>query len=115
MAVDARRVLCHAGSLAMRAPSLLLIGAFRLWQVLVSPTYGQTCRFYPHCSAYGVEAVRVHGVLRGSWLTVRRIGRCHPWNPGGVDLVPPTGGRGGRMHADDTRDDSGAPPRRRAA
>jgi hypothetical protein len=74
-------------------PSLLLRGLFRLWQLLVSPTYGDVCRFYPSCSAYGVEAVRTHGALKGGWLALRRIGRCHPWNPGGVDPVPPAGGR----------------------
>ena len=114
MAVDARRALRRTGALAVRTPSLVLIGVFRLWQLLVSPTYGQTCRFYPHCSAYGVEAVRMHGALRGGWLTVRRIGRCHPWNPGGVDPVPPTSGQGGHKH-DDAHDDPGMPHRRRAA
>jgi uncharacterized protein len=74
----------------VRIPAYLLIGVFRTWQLLASPTYGQTCRFYPSCSAYGVEAVRIHGALRGAWMTVRRIGRCHPWNPGGVDPVPPS-------------------------
>jgi putative membrane protein insertion efficiency factor len=98
--------------LVMRTPSLVLVGLFRLWQLLASPTYGQICRFYPSCSAYGVEAVRRHGALRGGWLTLRRIGRCHPWNPGGVDPVPPTIGRGG--HAG-TSDHLGAPQRRRAA
>lgn len=107
-------MLRRVGALVARAPSLLLIGAFRFWQLLVSPTYGQTCRFYPHCSAYGVEAVRVHGALRGGWLTVRRIGRCHPWNPGGVDPVPPITGRCGRENADDIHAGPGAPQRRRA-
>jgi uncharacterized protein len=74
--------------LVRRLPSMVLIAFFRLWQLLVSPTYGQTCRFYPTCSSYGVQAVREHGALRGGWLTLRRILRCHPWNPGGVDLVP---------------------------
>ena len=74
-----------------RIPALLLLTAFRAWQLFVSPLYGQTCRFYPSCSAYGVEAVRRHGAVRGAWLTVRRLARCHPWNPGGVDPVPPTG------------------------
>jgi putative membrane protein insertion efficiency factor len=108
----ARRALKRALTLAVRSPALLLIGFFRLWQLLVSPLYGQTCRFYPSCSAYGVEAVRVHGAVRGSWLTLRRIGRCNPWNPGGVDPVPPISGHGGRTHA---HDDLGAPQRRRAA
>ncbi len=73
-------------------PGWALIGLFRVWQLLVSPTYGQTCRFYPSCSAYGVEAVRNHGALRGLVLTGWRILRCNPWNSGGVDLVPPRGG-----------------------
>jgi putative membrane protein insertion efficiency factor len=78
--------------LIRRAPALLLIGLFRVWQLLASPTYGQTCRFYPSCSAYGVQAVHDHGAVRGGWLTLRRIARCHPWNPGGYDPVPSTNG-----------------------
>lgn len=71
-----------------RLPALLLIGCVRGYQLLVSPTLGQTCRFYPSCSAYAVQALQQHGALRGTWLTVRRLLRCHPWNPGGVDHVP---------------------------
>jgi hypothetical protein len=97
-------------ALVVRLPALALIGFFRLWQLLASPTYGQTCRFYPSCSAYGVEAVRVHGAVRGGWLTVRRIARCHPWNPGGVDPVPPTG-----RTAPDAGHDESVPPLRRVA
>ena len=78
---------------ALRLPALAVIGVLRLWQLLVSPVYGQTCRFYPSCTAYAVEAVDTHGLLRGGWLALRRLGRCHPWNPGGVDLVPPKGPR----------------------
>ncbi|MEQ6900885.1 membrane protein insertion efficiency factor YidD [Nocardioides sp. YIM 152588] len=67
----------------------VLIGLLRAYQTVISPLYGQVCRFYPSCSHYAIEAIRVHGSIKGSWLTVRRLARCHPWNPGGVDHVPP--------------------------
>ena len=67
----------------------LLIGVLRLYRAVISPLYGQVCRYYPTCSAYALEAVQVHGSVRGSWLAVRRVGRCHPWAEGGVDHVPP--------------------------
>ncbi|GAB2678351.1 membrane protein insertion efficiency factor YidD [Thalassiella azotivora] len=78
-----------------RLPRRVLVGVVRLYQLLVSPLLGPTCRFYPSCSAYAVEALQVHGAVRGSWLAARRLGRCHPWNPGGVDLVPPREGPAG--------------------
>ncbi|NVI90218.1 membrane protein insertion efficiency factor YidD [Actinomadura sp. BRA 177] len=65
---------------------ILLIRAYRRF---LSPLLGQQCRFHPTCSAYGLEALQVHGALRGTWLTARRIARCHPFNPGGYDPVPP--------------------------
>jgi len=86
-----RGVVRCAGAVVSKVVGLGLLGLLRGWQLLASPTYGQTCRFYPSCSAYGVEAVRRHGPGRGSLLIVRRLARCHPWNPGGVDLVPPAG------------------------
>lgn len=70
-------------------PQNLLIGFLRLYRRIVSPVYGEVCRHFPSCSAYGLEAVTVHGAVRGSWLTVRRLGRCHPWAAGGIDPVPP--------------------------
>ena len=60
----------------------------RVYQLLVSPLLGPRCRFYPTCSHYAIDAIEIHGALRGTWLTVRRIARCHPWNPGGFDPVP---------------------------
>ena len=95
---------------AVRTPALLIVVIFRGWQLFVSPLYGPTCRFYPSCSAYGVEAVSRHGAVRGCWLTARRLLRCHPWNPGGVDPVPPTG----RTACSDGHDES-VPPLRRVA
>jgi putative membrane protein insertion efficiency factor len=84
-----RSVLSAVVRAAGRAPVLALIGAVRAYQLLVSPLLGPTCRYYPSCSAYAVEALRTHGAARGSWLAVRRLLRCHPWSPGGVDHVPP--------------------------
>ena len=66
----------------------LIIGLLRLYRYLVSPWLGDCCRFHPSCSIYAEQAVRDHGVARGAWLAVRRVGRCHPWHPGGVDPVP---------------------------
>nr|WP_083929564.1 membrane protein insertion efficiency factor YidD [Catelliglobosispora koreensis] len=64
----------------------LPIIAYRRW---VSPGLPARCRFHPTCSAYALEAIARHGALKGSWLAVRRIGRCHPFHPGGYDPVPP--------------------------
>jgi putative membrane protein insertion efficiency factor len=66
----------------------VVTSAIRLYQVLVSPLLPPSCRFFPSCSEYAIVAIRTHGVLRGSWLALARLGRCHPFHPGGVDLVP---------------------------
>jgi hypothetical protein len=70
----------------MKRILLALIGAYRL---LLSPVLGASCRFYPTCSAYAAEAIETHGALRGAWLALKRIVKCHPWHPGGLDPVPP--------------------------
>ena len=67
----------------------LLIWLLRGYRYAISPLYGEVCRYYPSCSAYALEAVTVHGSVRGSWLAARRLARCHPWAAGGVDPVPP--------------------------
>lgn len=67
----------------------LLIGLVKLYRLTLSPLVGQHCRFTPTCSQYAIEALETHGALRGSLLTVRRLGRCHPWCEAGYDPVPP--------------------------
>ncbi|SDK26081.1 hypothetical protein SAMN04487820_10611 [Actinopolyspora mzabensis] len=67
----------------------LLSLPIHVYRKVVSPILPPTCRFYPSCSAYAVEALRVHGALRGGWLTLWRLLRCGPWHPGGIDPVPP--------------------------
>lgn len=74
-------------------PALLLIGLISGYRKVVSPLLGPRCRFYPSCSAYALEAIRTHGAGRGSWLAVRRLSRCHPFHPGGLDPVPPARSR----------------------
>lgn len=66
----------------------LLIALIRIYQMGISPWLGNHCRFYPSCSQYACEALERHGMLRGGWLAIRRVLRCHPWHPGGVDPVP---------------------------
>lgn len=63
------------------------LGLIRAYQLLVSPLLGAHCRFAPSCSAYAAEAIARHGLLAGSWRALRRLGRCHPLNPGGFDPV----------------------------
>lgn len=66
-------------------PLLALVGLYRL---AISPWLGNNCRFQPSCSEYALEALREHGAFRGGWLTIKRIGRCHPWGGSGYDPVP---------------------------
>lgn len=76
-----------------RGAALLLLLLVRAYQLLVSPLLGPVCRYAPSCSSYGAGALRQHGAVVGSWLTVRRVLRCHPWAAGGWDPVPPRRGR----------------------
>lgn len=68
----------------------LLIWLLKGYRAVISPLYGPVCKYYPSCSAYALEAVGVHGAVKGSWLAARRLGSCHPWALGGYDPVPGT-------------------------
>ncbi len=72
---------------SVKKPVILLLRGYKL---VISPLLGQRCRFYPSCSEYTMQAVDRFGVVRGGWLGAKRIGRCHPLNEGGIDLVPET-------------------------
>jgi putative membrane protein insertion efficiency factor len=71
-----------------RAVRAVLLGLIRLYQLTLSPWLGRGCRYEPTCSHYAAEAIERFGVLRGVWLAVKRIGRCHPWGSSGYDPVP---------------------------
>ena len=69
----------------------LLVALIRAYRYTLSPLLGNHCRFYPSCSAYALEAIKLHGPIRGSYLAARRLLRCHPWHEGGIDPVPGSG------------------------
>jgi len=89
-----RRVNLQITSLPSRAGIFFI----KMYQVCLGPFLGGSCRFYPTCSTYGIEAIQTHGLIRGTWLTMVRIARCHPFNRGGVDLVPPHHCAGDHRH-----------------
>ena len=66
----------------------LLLALIRVYRYAISPLFGSRCRFFPTCSAYTDEAIEKHGACKGDMLGLKRIARCHPWNPGGFDPVP---------------------------
>ncbi|MMZ49850.1 putative membrane protein insertion efficiency factor [compost metagenome] len=88
---DRRAVtLTATGATEMKITTRRVVQApIKFYRSYISPLKPATCRFYPTCSAYALEAVEVHGALKGSWLATKRIAKCHPFHPGGVDLVPP--------------------------
>lgn len=67
----------------------LILLAIRVYRYLISPYLPRSCRFWPTCSDYTMQAIEQHGCLRGSWLGIKRISKCHPWHAGGIDQVPP--------------------------
>jgi putative membrane protein insertion efficiency factor len=69
-------------------PRNICVLILRFYRAVVSPLYGDVCRYYPSCSSYTLQAIQHHGVVRGVWLGTRRIARCHPWAAGGVDDIP---------------------------
>ncbi|MEH7374654.1 MULTISPECIES: membrane protein insertion efficiency factor YidD [Bacillaceae] len=66
----------------------VFLAIIRFYQIVISPIKPPTCRFYPTCSHYGMEAIGRFGALKGGWLTIKRISKCHPFHPGGLDPVP---------------------------
>lgn len=81
-------LLSRLRRLGGRALTLSLLGLLRLYQLTLSPLLGPRCRYWPSCSHYAAEALRVHGPAKGGWLAVRRLTRCHPGREGGIDPVP---------------------------
>ena len=84
-----REALGNARASASALVKSAAIGVVRFYRYALSPLLPRSCRFHPSCSAYALEAIRLHGPWRGGWLAVRRIGKCHPWHDGGYDPVPP--------------------------
>ena len=77
------------GTAIAALPATLMIFLIKVYRLILSPWIGNQCRFYPSCSHYAEDAIRSHGALKGCFLTLRRLGKCHPWHEGGCDPVPP--------------------------
>jgi uncharacterized protein len=89
---------------------MVLVAGYRK---VISPLTPARCRFYPSCSAYALEAIQVHGAGRGSWLAIRRLSRCHPFHPGGLDPVPPARADGANTPNESVASDGAADARAR--
>lgn len=92
MAADSARETERDESARVSPFAWILLAPVYVYRKIISPLLPPMCRFYPSCSAYAVEALKVHGALRGGWLAARRLLRCGPWHPGGLDPVPPRRG-----------------------
>lgn len=95
-----------AGRILRQLIIMLMVGTVRAYQYVISPLLGPRCRFWPSCSSYTIEAIQVHGPLKGGWMAIKRIVKCHPGNPGGMDPVP--GGRSEQLCKED--DEQSQPP-----
>ncbi len=84
-----RKVTSNVFQKLRRLPTSVLMLLVKLYQLVISPMIGPRCRFYPTCSEYAIEALKTHGAIKGGWLTIKRLGRCHPMGTGGYDPVPP--------------------------
>lgn len=73
-----------------KVASFFVIALIKIYQFVISPLLGPRCRYYPSCSQYSIQALQTHGFIKGLYLSIRRLLRCHPFTDGGVDLVPPT-------------------------
>lgn len=104
---DALRQL---GQVLQKALRRVLIGLVLVYQYGISPLIGPRCRFWPTCSNYAIEAIQIHGPVRGGWLALRRILRCHPFCAGGVDPVPPAGASCSHCRNHDSKSDHESEP-----
>jgi len=84
-----RTKLILIGDFLRKLPLIICFKLIRAYQLFISPMLGPNCRFYPTCSQYALEALQTHGVIKGLWLTILRLSKCHPLHKGGIDLVPP--------------------------
>ena len=69
-------------------PRNVCVLILRVYRAVISPLYGDVCRYYPSCSSYAMQSIQHYGVFRGTWMGARRLARCHPWSEGGIDDVP---------------------------
>lgn len=88
MLTNTKQLLLAIGRFIWRLPRNIIVVLLKGYRLLISPLYGQVCRYFPSCSGYALEAVTIHGAVRGSYLATRRLLRCHPWSAGGIDHVP---------------------------